>query len=146
MQVLRVYYDKQQRLTRFKSVLDGEGKEPQPVKGEFSVVSRKRKRRPDRMSSKRVKTSIADGQPTLGIACPLSDSDNQFTVEQQSWLIASEDYDCQLQRYYSGDNNGSQLLKLNEDKDANTFIHKSALSGLKSARRRRFSWTEEADR
>ncbi|KAL9157086.1 hypothetical protein ABFS82_09G122300 [Erythranthe guttata] len=127
-QVLRVYYDRQRRMTRFKRVLDAEGKELQTVKGKHIASSRKRKRNPDRMSSKLVKASVAD-------------SDNQFSVEQHSWLTASEDYDYQLQRYYLGYDKGAELLK--EDDEVH---HKQALSRLKSARQKKFLWTEEADR
>lgn len=145
--MLRVYYDKRQRsLTRFQSVLDAEGQELQTVKGKRIVSSRKRKRFSDRMPSKLVKASVADGHSSLEAADPLLDSVNQFTMEQGSLLTTTEDYDCQLQ--YAGDKReGHEVVKLNEeDKEVHTFIHKRALSRLNPARQKKFSWTEEADR
>ncbi|XP_011072578.1 uncharacterized protein LOC105157796 isoform X2 [Sesamum indicum] len=148
-QVLRVYYDKRKlRLTRFQRVLDAESQELQTVNGRRIISSRKRKRYQDRMSSKLAKASMADGQSSGEAVGPLLDSDTQFMEEQNCVLTTSEDYDCQLQRYHAGDEiEGSEVLKLTEeDRQANTFIHKQALSRLKSARQRKFSWTEEADR
>ncbi|KAL0341843.1 UNVERIFIED_CONTAM: hypothetical protein Scaly_1846900 [Sesamum calycinum] len=148
-QVLRVYYDKRKlRLTRFQRGSDAEGQELQTVKGKRIISSRKRKRYPDRMSSKLAKASMADGQSSGEAVGPPLDSDTQFMEEQNCVLTTSEDYDCQLRRYHAGEEiEGSEVLKLTEeDRQASTFIHKQALSRLKSARQRKFSWTEEADR
>ncbi|KAL0415050.1 UNVERIFIED_CONTAM: hypothetical protein Slati_3336900 [Sesamum latifolium] len=148
-QVLRVYYDKRKlRVTRSQRVLDAEDQELQTVKGKRIISSRKRKQYPDRMSSKLAKASMADVQSSGEAVGPLLDSDAQFMEEQNCVLTTSEDYDRQLRRYHAGDEiEGSEVLKLTEeDRQANTFIHKQALSRLKSARQRKFSWTEEADR
>ncbi|KAH6827918.1 hypothetical protein C2S53_014880 [Perilla frutescens var. hirtella] len=143
-QVLRVYYDKRQRsVTRFRSVLDAEGEELQKVKGKCITSSRKRRRVSDRMSSK-----LVNGHSGLEAADSLLDPDNQCTMEQGSLSITTEDDDCQPLRNSAGSNReclGVEKLS-EEDEEVYTFIHKQALSRLNPIRRKKFSWTEEAER
>ncbi|KAL2516429.1 B-block binding subunit of TFIIIC [Forsythia ovata] len=147
-QVLRVSYDKrQQRLSRLQGVSNAEVEDIHSIKSKGISSSRKRKKYSERKSSEFVKANVMDGQSSAErITTPL-DLDDLFTEEQNSVLTSSEDYD-HLRRYHSGDNIESrEEPELNEvDEGACSFIHKCALSRLKPARRRKFSWTEEADR
>lgn len=117
-QVLRVYYDKKvRRLTRFQRDLDAEGHEVKLIKHKPIFPSRKGKIQSDSLSSKLLKPTIADGQSSL-----------QMNYDTGDILDDSEEPD------------------LNEkDDDASMCIYKCALSSLKQ-RKRKFSWTEEADR
>ncbi|KAL0354484.1 UNVERIFIED_CONTAM: hypothetical protein Sradi_3895300 [Sesamum radiatum] len=141
-QVLRVYYDKRKlRLTRSQRVLDAEDQELQTVKGKCIISSRKRKRYPDRMSSKLAKASMADGQSSGEAVGPLLDSDTQFMEEQNCVLTTSEDYDCQLRRYHAGDEiEGSEVLKLTKKIDRRLVIEYARRRAALGAKFHRVDW------
>ncbi|XP_051135794.1 uncharacterized protein LOC127254623 isoform X2 [Andrographis paniculata] len=137
-QVLRVYYDKrQQRLTRHQRDLDGH---------EQDLHTRKRKRRPDKISSKLITSNVVDGQSSVSDVDPVASlDDDQFTEEQCSLLSVTEDYDFQLHKYYAGDpTEEPDELNLNEENEVSTFIHNRAFST--STRQKRFLWADESDR
>ncbi|XP_073118561.1 uncharacterized protein [Henckelia pumila] len=117
-QVLRVHYDKKvRRLTRFQRALDAEGHEVKLIKHKPILPSRKEKKKSDRASSKMLKPTIADGQSSLQMNY---DTGNNLEDSEEMDLIDKED-------------------------DSSMCIYKCALSSLKQ-RKRKFSWTEEADR
>ncbi|KAL3824487.1 hypothetical protein ACJIZ3_020516 [Penstemon smallii] len=145
-QVLRVYYDKRQkRLTRFQR--DAEGEKIRPTNVKHILSPRKRKRDLAGGSSKLLEAHAEHEQSSVEAIGSLLDPAKQLNEEQVSLLTTSEDYECQLQGCYTGDEKeDSEKPESNEEeKEASTLIHRS-LSRLNPARQRRFLWTEEADR
>lgn len=140
MQVLRVYYDNRLHHRNITRKISETGRE-----GIQSVLQKKRKRYPG-VSSKHL--AAADGSTSAEVPASLLHSDNQFDDTEQLFSN-SGGYGFQLPRHYTTDDiddqGGPEPESHDEDEEAQASIHKD-LSSSKPPRRRKFSWTEEADR
>ncbi|KAL5579539.1 hypothetical protein UlMin_011981 [Ulmus minor] len=140
-QVLRVYYDKrQQRLNNFQ----GEGDDIQTLRSEHVSSSRKRKRSSGGRSKIRKVDEV--GQVDEQRLAVLPDTSDQF-LEGEEFSVPSEKHDNLLQAFQEDDHleNEGEAEPNEDDEGRYSAISKSTFSKLRT-RKKRFSWTEEADR
>lgn len=134
LQVLRVYYDKQQqRLSGFQDVPSPEGKERQYLKAKCASSS-KRKRSLGGRSIKHMKVDVLDGQ-----------LDGQRVAASPD--AADSESDVHPLEYQ-----GAKLRQTVEDpaseenEECHSTLFDQAFSKRKQSRAKRFTWTDETDR
>ena len=137
LQVLRVYYDKhQKRLNRFQGVPNSNEEEHQLEKNKRSSA-RKRKR-----SSKVKSESTRIDARTIQL-----DEQEVATLPDGNSLASSVGPDV-LQAYQEADHVEAvnKPVSLEEDEECYSLISQYAFPKMKPTRKKRFSWTDEADR
>ncbi|XP_027105521.1 uncharacterized protein [Coffea arabica] len=143
-QVLRVYQGKRQkRFTSFGGDSYARGNEFDPLRHTSSSSARKRKRSFKGKSPKHAKSETKGGYWSKGRLAQISDTEREDT-----FITSLGDYGSHLLEERINDQ--MQAVEQQESNEENEhdqfFIHKYALSKLKTGRQNRFSWTEEADR
>ncbi|KAK1358500.1 B-block binding subunit of TFIIIC [Heracleum sosnowskyi] len=140
-QVLRVYYDnRQKRHTRLKEVLKQE--EIQPLNRTRASSSRKRKR-----SSRKSPSEHANVDSVESVFMS-SDTGDKFIDGHNDLGTPTAEQEFNMLNDQADENmNSIEEFEVQEkDDDDHSFISECALSRLKPIHRRKFSWTENADR
>ncbi|XP_052182207.1 uncharacterized protein LOC127794928 isoform X2 [Diospyros lotus] len=147
-QVLRVYYDKrQQRLSKFQGSLNVDGEEFQSVNKRHVSSLRKRKQSSEGRSSKHAKVGTIDEHSSGTRIHGLSSIDSQFTEEQSSFVTCSGEQDSYLDTCQDEvPMEPIQEPEPNGESEHHSFFHECALSRMKPTCKRKFSWTEKAER
>ena len=143
-QVLRVYQGKRQkRFTSFGGDSYAQGDEFDPLRHTSSSSARKRKRSSKGKSPKHAKSETKGGYWSKGRLAQISDTEREDT-----FITSLGDYGSHLLEERINDQmQAVEQQESNEEHEHDQFfIHKYALSKLKTGRQNRFSWTEEADR
>lgn len=141
--MLRVYYDnRQKRNTRLKEVLKQE--ETRPLNKKRASSSRKRKRSSRKRPSEQTNVDSVDS--VLPIMS--SDTGDKFIDEHNDLGTSAAEQESNMSNdQVDQDMKSIEEFELQEKNDDDTsFISECALSRLKPVHRRKFSWTENADR
>lgn len=142
--MLRVYYDKnQKRLNRVWGVPNSNEDEHQLEQNKRSSArKRKRASKAKSVESTRVDAIKLDEQKVA----TLPDGTDGFTLKENDSL-ASVGPDV-FQSYHEDDRveTVNKPGSLEEDEEGHSLITQYAFPKMKPARKRRFSWTDEADR
>ncbi|XP_022723371.1 uncharacterized protein LOC111280346 isoform X2 [Durio zibethinus] len=143
-QVLRVCYAKLRRCNKFQDNLNAVEAECQPM--ESSSFSRKRKGSAKARALKHRKVDN-ETEPFCHQNLPRSaGSDKDFTGEENFISASPPEHETQLEEHQEEDHwKTSEKPAVNGDKYHSSTNH-LAFSKKKSARQRRFPWTDEADR
>lgn len=141
--MLRVYYDnRQKRNTRLKEVLEQE--EIQPLNRKRASDSRKRRRSSRKRPSEHANVdSVESVLPIMS-----SDTSDKFIDGHNNLGTSIAEQECNMSNDQADQNMKSieEFEVQEKDDDDHSFISESALSRLKPIHRRKFSWTENADR
>ncbi|KAK6264270.1 hypothetical protein SCA6_019704 [Theobroma cacao] len=146
-QVLRVYYDKhQKRLNRFQGLPNSIEEQHQLERNkQSSARKRKRSSKMKLVESARVdaRTIQMDEQEVAA----LPDSIDGFTMKENDSLASSVGPEV-LQAHQEADHVEAvnKPGSLEEDDDCYSLISQYAFPKMKPTRKKRFSWTDEADR
>lgn len=140
-QVLRVYYDnRQKRNTRLKAVLEQE--EIQPLTRNRASSSRKRQRSSRKRPPEHANVDSVDS--VLPIMS--SDTGDKFIDGHNDLGTSTAEQETNMSNDQADENMKSVEEFEEKDDDDHSFISECALSRLKPIHRRKFSWTENADR
>ncbi|XVE51875.1 hypothetical protein DITRI_Ditri02bG0076100 [Diplodiscus trichospermus] len=146
-QVLRVYYDKhQKRLNRFRGVPNGNEEEHQLEQNRQSSA-RKRKRSSKVKSVESMRVDARTIQLDEQEVAKLPDSVDGFTLKEFESLASSVGHDV-FQAFQEADHEEAMNKpgSLEEDEEGYSSISQYAFPKIKPTRKKRFSWTDEADR
>ncbi|XVF25204.1 hypothetical protein REPUB_Repub13aG0193100 [Reevesia pubescens] len=141
-QVLRVYYDKRQkRLNRFR------GEEQHQLESNKQSSARKRKRSSKVKSIESIRVDARTIQLEEQEVATLPDGIDGFTLKEYDSLASSVGPDV-FQAYQEADHAEAvnKQVSLEEDEECYSLISQYAFPKMKPTRKKRISWTDEADR
>ncbi|KAL3519979.1 hypothetical protein ACH5RR_018128 [Cinchona calisaya] len=148
-QVLRVYHDKrQQRFTRLQGDSYAKADGFDPMKSTSSSSSRKRKRSSEGKSLKHAKSEVKGRDLSKQKLAQTSVTNDELTERQNSFLNSLGDHESDFLEDHIDDQMQTveEQESNQEDEHDQFFIHQCAPLKLTPGRKRKFSWTEEADR